>query len=399
MKKKSKGGSGFKYHERSGEDLQKRAEQKGGQFDSVFKSGVDRWRAKDGENIIRILPPTWEEHDHYGYDIWVHSYVGADKSTYLCPQKMLNKPCPICKAARDAKAAGEEDEAKQLAATRRVVAWIIDRDDEKPTPSLYDMSWSMDRDIAALCHNKRTGKVLLIDHPDQGYDIMFTRTGKGLGTRYIGLAVDREDSPIMSDADDQEKVLEYIQENPIPDLLNFYDEAYLKRMIEGGDDERDEDLDDDADAPRDKKKPAPSSKRRPAADDDDDEDDASPPPPRSKSKSRPRDEEPDEEEDDAEEEAPRSAKRAKPDKKRARDEDEEEVVEEDDEDDAPPPRSKSKRPADDDEDVEDDVEEDASDEEEEEVVEEDDEDDAPPKKKAVAGKPGRLGSKPRAGRR
>lgn len=237
------GGSGFKYHPRGGEAIQRRAEQQGGQFDSIFKDGVDKWRPKDGENVIRILPPTWEDHDHYGLDIWIHGYVGPDRSTYLCPQKMNNEPCPICKAERDAKAEGEEDEAKQLKPRRQVAVWIIDRGDEAPMPKLFTMSWSMDRDIASLCHNKRTGKVLLIDHPDEGYDISFTRTGKGLNTRYIGMAVDRESSSIVDDEGDQEKILEYIQENPIPDLLNFYDSDYLGKVIEGGAGERDEELD------------------------------------------------------------------------------------------------------------------------------------------------------------
>ena len=236
---------GFKYTPRSSEDVRKRAEQQGGQFDSIFKPGVDSWRPADGENQIRILPPTWEDHDHYGYDIWVHSFVGPDKQTYLCPQKMLDEPCPICKAARETKLAGEEDEAKALAATRRVAMWIIDRDEEKTTPSLFAMSWSMDRDISALCHNKKTGKVLLIDHPDQGYDVMFTRTGKGLNTRYIGMAIDREQSPILADEDEQDEVLDYITKNPIPDQLNFYDADYLAQVVEGSGDERDADLDED----------------------------------------------------------------------------------------------------------------------------------------------------------
>ena len=265
LKRKGKAGSGFQYHPRTGDDVKKRAEQQGGQFDSIIRSGIDRWRPKDGENIIRILPPTWEEHDHYGLDVWVHAFVGPDRSTYLCPMKMKNEPCPICKLAREAKVAGEDEEAKQLQAQRRVMVWIIDRDNEKATPALFDMSWSMDRDIAALCHNKRTGKVLLIDHPDEGYDIIFTRTGKGLNTRYIGMAVDRESSPVMADEAEQEKVLEYIQENPIPDVLNFYDSDYLDKMINAEVSEKDEELDGGEEVEslrRPAKRPAPARRAR-----------------------------------------------------------------------------------------------------------------------------------------
>lgn len=382
LKKKAKvsskkSGGGFKYHPRSSEAVQKRAEQQGGKFDSIFKDGIDTWRPAQGENVIRILPPTWEEHDHYGFDIWIHGFVGADKSSYLCLQKMKNAPCPICKAARDAKAAGEEDDFKALNARRQVAVWVINRDDEKSTPSLFTMSWSMDRDIAALCHNKRTGKVLLLDHPEEGYDISFSRTGKGLNTRYIGMAVDRESSPIMADEDEQEKILEYIQEKPIPDLLNFYDVDHLEKVVEGGTDERDEDLDEDEDeeeAPKKKgragKERVGSKRRRgagtlddpgPDNEEEDDEEDERP-----KKRRRPLEvdevdeeeeeapedekvEEPDEDEEEEEAAPPKkkpgaarttSHRRAEP------EEDEEETEDEgaEEEEEAPPPKKGSARP-------------------------------------------------------
>lgn len=393
LKKKSKssgggskgGGSGFKYRERTSEDVKKRAEQQGGQFDSIVKSGIDRWRPKDGENAIRILPPTWGDHDHYGFDIWLHSFVGADKSTYLCPQKMNNEPCPICKLEREAKAAGEDDEAKQLRASRRVAVWILDRDEDNPTPALWDMSWSMDKDIAALSQNKRTGKVLLIDHPDEGYDITFNRTGKGLNTRYVGLAVDRDPSPISDDEDEQERIKDYIQENPIPDVLNFYDADYLDKMINAEVPDRDEDLDEDEDAPRGKKRGKDKAPARKARRDDSDEEDEDRPrgrgkPDRKASRRRDEEEEDDEEEvveDDEEEEVVeddepedrgrRASSRRDARRSRARDEDEEDDVgggaDEggDEEEDAPPPRRTSSRRRDEPDEEEDGVEEDDDD--------------------------------------
>lgn len=354
-------GSSFKYQERDSDAVRKRAEQKGGKFDSILKSGFDSWRPADGENAIRILPPTWDEHDHYGYDIWVHSYVGPDKSTYLCPQKMLNKPCPICKAQREAHNAGEEEDAKQLQATRRVAVWILDRDADRPTPVLWTMSWSQDRDIAALCQNKRTGKVLLIDHPNHGYDILFSRTGKGLNTRYVGLAVDREETAALEDEDELEKVLEYIQENPIPDTLNFYDEAYLANVIEGTAEGKDEDLEDDdskdrgsrGSASRDRDRGGKSARKPSRRDEDDVEDDVEEddPPARGKSSRKPsRDDEDDAEDEDR----PRGKSARKP----SRDVEEDEVEEDD-----PPPRGgksarKPSRREEPEDDVEDDVEED-----------------------------------------
>lgn len=368
-------GKRFEYQPTSKDDLRRRAERKGGgQFDSIFRQGIDTWRPHDGQNVIRILPPTWADHNHYGYDIWVHAFIGPDKSTYLCPSKMLSKPCPICDAAREAQRAGEEDEFKALRAKTQVVVWMLDRDGDNPAvPALYAMSFTMDKDIVTQCQNPKTGRVLLIDHPDEGYDVMFNRTGKGLNTRYVGISIDREASPILDDEAEQEELLEYIQENPIPDLLNFYSEDHLRAVIEGSAGEKDEELDeeeedepragrservgrrsrrdepeDEDEAPR--GRGAPRTRRNRAADEEEEE----PPRRRTAARTRAREEEPEDEEDppfdedeveepdedDVEEEkAPpsrrggarttsRSARDAEPDE----DEDEEDVDPDEDED-------------------------------------------------------------------
>jgi hypothetical protein len=220
----SGGKSRFEYKERSADDVKKRAEQTGGRFDSIFKQGFDTFRAKEGENVLRILPPTWSDHDHYAYDLYVHSRIGPDNSDYLCLRKMKGEPCPICAASEEAKEAGEADEAKALQPSKKVAMWVVDRDSDAkdPTPAIYAISWMADRDIAALCHDKRKGKVLLIDHPDDGYDLIIKRHGQGLKTRYT-YSIDRESSPIDDDPRAQDDVLDFVQETPIPDTLQYRD--------------------------------------------------------------------------------------------------------------------------------------------------------------------------------
>jgi hypothetical protein len=282
----------FKYRERDADSVKKRAEQDSGAFDSIFKSGIDTWRAKVGDNLIRFVPPTWEDPDHYGFDVWVHSYVGADNGSYLCPKKMLNKRCPLCEAQKEAADAGETEEAKQLKATKKVAAWIIDRDDDNPTPQIYLMSWTMDRDIAALCHNKRTGKVLMIDNPDNGYDLTLKRAGAGLKTRYFGQAIDRDPSPMMDDQKASNKVMEYVDDNPIPSTLAYKDIEYLEAVVDGTNVKADKDADEDDDKP---------SKRKRARDDDDDAADDGKPVKRKRAAA---------EDDDAEDEKPVKRRRA-----------------------------------------------------------------------------------------
>lgn len=281
MAKAARGGSGggtrFKYQERDADSVKKRAEQDSGAFDSIFKSGIDTWRAKVGDNLIRFIPPTWEDPDHYGHDVWVHSYIGADSGSYLCPKKMLNKACPICQAQKEAADAGDTEEAKALKATKKVAAWIIDRDDDNPTPQVYLMSWTMDRDIAALCHNKRTGKVLMIDHPDNGYDVTIKRAGAGLKTRYFGMAIDRDPSPMMDTQKETNAIMEYVDENPIPSTLLYKSADYLQSVVDGTAAKKDPDADEEDRPSARRRKPAedeageddrPTTRRRAAAEDD-----------------------------------------------------------------------------------------------------------------------------------
>ena len=226
------------------ESIKKRQERASGRFDSPFKPSFDTYRPKDGDNRIRILQPTWEPRDHYGYSIFVHRFIGPDSSTYLCPRRMYNKKCPICEAERASKNAGEEDEAKALAAVEQLVCWVIDRkeDDDHPMPRIYALSWTQDRDLLELCHDRERGSVLNIDNPDIGFDVKITRTGKGVQTKYL-FAIDREESPISDDPKHQEEILDYIPERPIPSTLKVYDFNYLANVLSGGGEEKDEDLD------------------------------------------------------------------------------------------------------------------------------------------------------------
>jgi hypothetical protein len=335
MAKSSSKSNVRKYVPRSEKDVDEHANQSGGNFDSIFKQNVDTWSPKQGENTIRFLEPTWDDHRHYGYEIFIHNRVGADNSSYLCLNKMKKKPCPICEAQLEAKRAGEEDDAKQLSPTKRFICWILDRGDRDPDPQIYSMSWTVDRDIAALCKNKRTGKILFIDHPYEGYDVSFTRKGADIKTKYFGFQIDHESSPLIDDDKKLEDIREFITENPIPDQLKFYSYEHLKQVVTGATEDKDEELDEtdetkDADEEN-------TPRKRPARDEDEEEDER---PKRSRSR---RDED-DEPEEDVEEEDERPAKKKPTTRAKSRvDEDEEEPPFEDDEEEERPSKTKRRR--------------------------------------------------------
>lgn len=238
---RSSGGTRWKgYQPRSSEDVRHRAEQTGGGFDT-FLEGADMFRSKVGDNTVRFLPAAWDDPKHYGYDVWVHSYVGD--GSYLCLDKMKKERCPICLAAKEAKAEGDDDTYQTYKPKQRVLAYVLDRNSDDDVPLIYDMSWTQDRDIAAVCDTKQG--TLYIDHPDEGYDLTFKRKGNKLNTRYFGYMVDREPTPILQNSRDQEALLDRIAERNIPSLLKFHSAEIMAKAIEGGTAARDEDLDDD----------------------------------------------------------------------------------------------------------------------------------------------------------
>lgn len=353
LKSKAKG---FQYKPRTADQVKGRATRKSSRYDSIFKQGFDSYRPKQGDNLIRYLPPTWDDADHYGYTAFVHRGIGPDNATYLCPRKMLNKPCPICEAQKDAKDAGEAEEAAALNVAERIISWVVDRDADDPEkPLIYDTSWTQDRDIVSLCVNERSGEILMIDHPDKGFDVTIKRTGTGMKTKYYGYAVARDDSPIHDSEKVQDEILDYIKENPIPDTLNFYDYDYLKGVLSGNVAAKDEVLDEEEEAPAAKAKP----KRAAVVEEEEEEEE---PPFDTKKRGPRRDEEVDEEEvvkprraakpavveeDDEEEneeaeeveEAPRSRKTAAEPRSTARTR----VIEEEDEEEEAPPRRSAAR--------------------------------------------------------
>jgi hypothetical protein len=322
----------------------------------------------------------------------MHRFIGQDTSNYLCLYKMLGKSCPICAAAKEAKDAGEEDESKALSYAKLCCVWLLDRDDDqKEHPILYPMGWMMDRDIAILCSNKKTGNVLLIDHPTEGYDVVIRRTGTSLNTRYLP-QIEREMSNIDEDSEAQDRILEYITENPIPETLRFYDADYLSKVISGTSVEKDKELDqedvdeDEEEAPR-KRTATAARSRKPVVEEDEEEEEVKPV--RRKAAVVEEDEEEEEAkpvrrkaavvEDDEEEEE----EEAKPVRRKA-------AVVEDDEEEAKPARRATRRPVVEEADEEEEATPSARsgpprkaavvEEEDEEIVEEEDEEEPAPRR-------------------
>jgi gp32 DNA binding protein like len=254
--------SGYQYKERSAEDARKRSSQNANDYDKILVDGIKMWKPNDGDNRIRILPPTWEGASHFGLDIFVNYGVGPDRQSYLCLAKMKGEPDPIDEERQQARKDGDEDYAKELTAKKRTLVYLIDRDHEKEGVQAWAMSWTIDRDIVKVSVDKASGEVLPIDHPEDGYDVEFEKKGAGLRTEYLGVAIARRSSPLG-----KSEWLDFAMDHPLPDQLNFFDYDHIAKVFGGGGAHKEKSRDDRAGGGRDDRDSKPSRSR----DDDRDE--------------------------------------------------------------------------------------------------------------------------------
>ena len=250
----------FKYQARDPKAWEKRADQQGSDFKGVIIDDVETYTPKKGDNFVRILPPTFENPEHYGMDVWVHYGIGPDRASALCLHKMKNEKCPICDARMAAERRGDEDMASELKASRRVLVWILDRNDQAKGPMAWTMPWTLDRDICKISRDKRTGQIYTIDDPNEGYDLSFEREGEKMQVKYTGIQLSRRPSSVDEDT------LDYISELPLTEILVWRNFDELSEMFgSGGEPASERGARPGRDAPRNERAEAAPARRESSA--------------------------------------------------------------------------------------------------------------------------------------
>lgn len=234
--------SKFEYKERATETYKQRTYTRDASKESFIKPGFKFFQPKDGNNKVRILPPTWDSPDHYGLDVYLHYKIGGANSSYLCLQKMKNKPCPICEALAKPEVKADKEFSDSIGIKKKVLTWVIDRSEENIGPKVWLMPTSLDRQFVMQSADEDTGEILRIDHPEHGYDISFDKTGKEIKTKYEGEKIARHQSALSSDSKLMDSWLDFISDNPIPDVLQYHDYDHIKAVFHGGVPEEEEQI-------------------------------------------------------------------------------------------------------------------------------------------------------------
>ena len=269
---------GFKYQSRSKQDHDRSSSESSGQFDAYIRDGIPAFRPHDGANRIRVLPPTFEDPADFAFTILVHYGIGADEQTYLC-RKMIgeDEECVICDEQARLMKEGEADDAADFKHRKRKATWLIDRKAEESDPLFWAMPFGTWKDTVLVCKDE-DGEVIELDHPEEGHDVMFTKEGAKKRTKYTGVRLGKQ-RPIVPDEDDMERILSFIQENPLNEVLVFFDNEYLQSVLEGqvtrsdDDDDEDDDEEEEEEKTRRRKKTKSKSKKSKKRDEDEDDDD------------------------------------------------------------------------------------------------------------------------------
>lgn len=225
----------FQYQQRDPSTIKTRSSQRGGDFDSIWKEGIKIYKPREGKNIIRVIPPTWPDASHYGYDLYINYRIGVDEQSYLSLSAMLNKPDPLAEARKEAEKEANKKLADSLKPSKRVAFYLVDRMAEEEGIQAWPSPWTFDKKICALSIDEDTGAVIMIDDPYEGCDVRFyfEKTGKQFPDYPAEKMRILKPSPLSEDEGLMNQWLDFAQDHPIPNMLNFYEYDHIASVFEG----------------------------------------------------------------------------------------------------------------------------------------------------------------------
>ncbi len=242
----------FKYRKQTESSVKAQAEQSGGKFASMFVEGIPEFRPKKGtETTIRIAPPSWGDDDNppdnYADTVYVNFGIGPDDEGFISRSKMGLDDDPVREMHDRMRRHGDEyaEQIKRQLPKKRRPMYVYVRGEEETGWQAWGAPWTVHRDIGKAAISKRRRTVKFIDDPDNGYDVTISRDSGEFG-KYTIDEIDPDPSPIDSDPKRQKELLDWLEENPLPDQYRIYSYDEIKRRCDG-DEAADSDGDTDDD--------------------------------------------------------------------------------------------------------------------------------------------------------
>jgi len=143
--------------------------------------------SKEGEYHIRILQPTWEGAENFGYELFTHFRVGPDKRGVYHSRyhhlgdenDPLHQPVKELLAGQEDDFWGADEGDSRVFPTRQFLYWLIDRKNERRGPQFWPASVYFHEELVNQIIDPDTRRVTHIDSPNAGYDIRFAVFYKG----------------------------------------------------------------------------------------------------------------------------------------------------------------------------------------------------------------------------
>lgn len=230
----------FEYNSRNAKDAIETAQGNASKYYGYIRPGIPIWTPSKDRHRIRILPPTYSGRKRsFGYRVTVHPNVGPDSKTFLCLSAMRDQPDPVEERLSEARRYGDDKErwARDMKARDKVPTYIIDRDDMDAGVQLWPMPDAVDAKLNAISTNATTGRILEIEHPDEGYDVEVDKIeeprkdGKpGHFTTYDVVRC-RKSCPISDDRREQDEWLQWITDNPLDEVLVFHTYEQIREAL------------------------------------------------------------------------------------------------------------------------------------------------------------------------
>ena len=178
---------------------------------SFLKPNFVVFKPKDGDNRIRILPPTWAEAKTFMFDF--HRHEAKNGFPIICAHT-FGSTDEVCAASATLASTGDDEASRMFRAKKRFAVFVIDRNNEDAGPLVWVIPAKLLDDLLIQLNPDDGGLIDLTDL-DEGYDVSFRRQGTGRTTKYAGLMVARKPSPLHSNIDKATKWMKKIMENPL----------------------------------------------------------------------------------------------------------------------------------------------------------------------------------------
>lgn len=210
--------------------------------------GGSFFKAREGKNIVRILPP-WNDEGVFYYEASLHYGLkneGRDRA-YPC-LTMYENDCPVCDFISGLSSKDKELKDK-LAPRKKFYVNIIDR--QSGNLVIWGFSTKILRTLLGYIQDPDWGD---FTDPEEGHDIVIEREGTGrLDTKYEVRIKPKPTEVNFEDWEDEmhdlsEEIIDEISEEDLQEIVeDNYGETTKKKKGKKKDEEDEEDEDDEED--------------------------------------------------------------------------------------------------------------------------------------------------------